>query len=54
MVNCQKMTQRVMCFLMHGFRTRTKITADYGEKLVVLGEAFSEGTTGLVVPLCNN
>jgi glycine betaine/proline transport system substrate-binding protein len=24
--------------------------ADYGENLVVLGEAFSEGTTGLVVP----
>jgi glycine betaine/proline transport system substrate-binding protein len=24
--------------------------ADYGEKLVVLGEAFREGTTGLVVP----
>lgn len=24
--------------------------ADYGDKLVVLGEAFSEGTTGLVVP----
>jgi glycine betaine/proline transport system substrate-binding protein len=24
--------------------------ADYGDKLVVLGESFSEGTTGLVVP----
>jgi glycine betaine/proline transport system substrate-binding protein len=35
---------------MHGFRTHKDYWADYGENLVVLGEAFSEGTTGLVVP----
>jgi glycine betaine/proline transport system substrate-binding protein len=31
-------------------RTHKDYWADYGENLVVLGEAFSEGTTGLVVP----
>lgn len=30
--------------------THIEYWKDYGEKLVVLGEAFSEGTTGLVVP----
>lgn len=30
--------------------THKEYWADYGDKLVKLGEAFSEGTTGLVVP----
>lgn len=30
--------------------THKEYWADYGDKLVVLGESFSEGTTGLVVP----
>lgn len=30
--------------------THSDYWADYGDKLVVLGESFSEGTTGLVVP----
>jgi len=30
--------------------THVEYWKDYGDKLVVLGEAFSEGTTGLVVP----
>jgi glycine betaine/proline transport system substrate-binding protein len=35
---------------MHGFLIHKDYWADYGDKLVVLGESFSEGTTGLVVP----
>jgi glycine betaine/proline transport system substrate-binding protein len=35
---------------MHGFEHAQRLLGDYGENLVVLGEAFSEGTTGLVVP----
>ena len=30
--------------------THKEYWADYGDKLVKLGESFSEGTTGLVVP----
>jgi glycine betaine/proline transport system substrate-binding protein len=38
-----------MFFLMPG-RIRKDYWADYGENLVVIGEAFSDATTGLVVP----
>jgi glycine betaine/proline transport system substrate-binding protein len=37
-----------MFFLMPGFHK--DYWADYGENLVVIGEAFSDATTGLVVP----
>jgi glycine betaine/proline transport system substrate-binding protein len=43
-----KTTQRG-CFLMPGFNSHKDYWADYGENLVVIGEAFSDATTGLVV-----
>jgi glycine betaine/proline transport system substrate-binding protein len=39
-----------MFFLMPGFNSHKDYWADYGENLVVIGEAFSDATTGLVVP----
>jgi glycine betaine/proline transport system substrate-binding protein len=39
-----------MFFLMPGFQLHKDYWADYGENLVVIGEAFSDATTGLVVP----
>jgi hypothetical protein len=49
LVNCQKTTQKGMFFLMPSeFAQRLP---DYGENLVVIGEAFSDATTGLVVPM---
>jgi glycine betaine/proline transport system substrate-binding protein len=39
-----------MFFLMPGLNSHKDYWADYGENLVVIGEAFSDATTGLVVP----
>jgi glycine betaine/proline transport system substrate-binding protein len=48
-VNCQKTTQRDV-FLDAWLPNSQNYWADYGENLVVIGEAFSDATTGLVVP----
>jgi glycine betaine/proline transport system substrate-binding protein len=47
-VNCQRRLKRDV--FLDAWRIRTKITGLYGENLVVIGEAFSDATTGLVVP----
>jgi glycine betaine/proline transport system substrate-binding protein len=50
MIWCPKTTQRDVFLDAWLPNSHKDYWADYGENLVVIGEAFSDATTGLVVP----